>query len=195
MSKSKLDTCHPIWWPRLLYIALLKMAIQPKNRKSPNVSGTTRRPLSNIVYLKIGTAKNRISLHVNENIEFDFPWGIRICNQNHHLRLGTPPAKNSKSFACHLKKAQWNRELARTLNMWSILPCGPPIFVSSKIGNILKTYIPLYPWRLVETSVFVTKNTTKPILYMYSYGNQPWHIPSYLWETPINANQISQVGS
>jgi hypothetical protein len=58
-------------------IDMPKITIYPKNKKSPNMSGTTRRPLPNIVCLKISTAKNRISSHVNENIliGFDFQWG------------------------------------------------------------------------------------------------------------------------
>jgi len=86
---------------------------------SRNVSETTGRNMPNIVCLKIETAKKRISLHINENIliVFNFQWGTQICDQNHHMRLGTPTAKNSKLLACHLEKAHWNHELARTLNM------------------------------------------------------------------------------
>jgi hypothetical protein len=60
--------------------------------------GTVKRTLSNIVRLKIGIAKNRVSLHVNENglIGFDFLLGTRICAQNHHVSPGTPIGKNSK---------------------------------------------------------------------------------------------------
>jgi hypothetical protein len=96
-------TCHPAWRPYLLIIALLKIdmlkiAVRPKNMKRPKMSGTARRTLPNIVHLKIGTAKNRISSHVNENglIGFDFLQGTQICARNHHLNPGTPTAKNSK---------------------------------------------------------------------------------------------------
>jgi hypothetical protein len=77
---------------------------------------TTWRTLPNIVCLKIDTAKHRISSHVNENIliEFNFQWEIQIHDQNHHLRLGTPTAKNSKLPACRLEKVHLYRELART---------------------------------------------------------------------------------
>jgi len=53
---------------------MLKIAFHPKNMKRPNNFETTRRTLPNIVRLKIGTAKNIISSHVNENgfIGLDF---------------------------------------------------------------------------------------------------------------------------
>jgi hypothetical protein len=75
--------------------------------------------MPNIVCLKIGTAKNRNSSHGNENglIGFDFLQGTRICTRNRHLNPGSPTAINSKLLACCLKRAHWNRELARTLNM------------------------------------------------------------------------------
>jgi hypothetical protein len=75
-----------------------KNSSHPKNMKRPKMSETARRTLPNIVRLKIGTAKNRISSHVNENglIGFDFLQGTQICAQNHHLNPGTPTAKNSK---------------------------------------------------------------------------------------------------
>jgi hypothetical protein len=39
---------------------MLKIAV-PKNMKRPNMFGTARRTMPNIVCLKIGTAKNRNS--------------------------------------------------------------------------------------------------------------------------------------
>jgi hypothetical protein len=87
MSHSETSICRNLNLPlvtlhgnhTLLNIALLKIdmpkiAVTLKNRKTPNMSKTTRRPLPNIVCLKIDTAKNRILSHVNENIliGFDF---------------------------------------------------------------------------------------------------------------------------
>jgi hypothetical protein len=75
--------------------------------------------MPNIICLNIEIVKNRILLHVNENIltGFTFQWGNRLRDQNHHLRPRTPTAKNSKLLACHSEKAHWNDELRRTVNM------------------------------------------------------------------------------
>jgi hypothetical protein len=52
--------------------------------------------------LSIDTAKNRKSSHVHDIIliEFDYPQGIQIRNQNRHVSLGTQPAKNRKLSEC-----------------------------------------------------------------------------------------------
>jgi hypothetical protein len=52
--------------------------------------------------LKIDTAKKRKSSYVHDIIliEFDFPQGIRIRNQNRHAIPGDHPVKNRKSFEC-----------------------------------------------------------------------------------------------
>jgi hypothetical protein len=56
----------------------------------------TRRTPPCINCLKIDTAKNRISSHVNDIIliGFDFLRGFQICDQNRHASPGAPPAKN-----------------------------------------------------------------------------------------------------
>jgi hypothetical protein len=68
-----------------------------KNRKRQKMSGIARRTLPNIACLKIGTAKNRNFLHVNEIrlIGFAFLQGIQIYARNRHLRLETVSAKNN----------------------------------------------------------------------------------------------------
>jgi hypothetical protein len=62
----------------------------------------TRRTPPCVICLKIDTAKNRMSSHVNDIIliEFDFPRGFQICDQNRHASPGAPPAKN-RNTACH----------------------------------------------------------------------------------------------
>jgi hypothetical protein len=78
--------------------SIAKNSSPPEKYEKAKKFGTIRRILPNIVHLKIGTAKNRNPLHVNENrlIVFDFPQGTRICTRNRHLNLGTPTTKNSK---------------------------------------------------------------------------------------------------
>jgi hypothetical protein len=67
-----------------------------KFTKLSKTSRMTRRTLPCINCLKIDTAKNRISLHVNDivPIGFDSLRGFQICDKNRHANPIAPLAKN-----------------------------------------------------------------------------------------------------
>jgi hypothetical protein len=50
--------------------------------------------------LLLKTARKSSYVHDIILIEFDFPQGIRIRNQNRHAIPGDHPVKNRKSFEC-----------------------------------------------------------------------------------------------
>jgi hypothetical protein len=75
MSESEPATCHFWTLSPLLFIETAKNRVRLLNFKKPSkMLRMTRRTPPHVNYLKINTAKNRISLYVNDIIliEFDF---------------------------------------------------------------------------------------------------------------------------